>query len=729
MKHLNKYFENSKPITSENNPLSVDNVERSIPIKQELSQDLNENRQNLNNAGIFVNGVDVLNPDRKLGVKTAENKLKGFVGKKAQGIWKGLKGIGEKAKNTIGRIQFERSRDQNIKELRRLGDEVPDNLQTFEEYQEEKRNKANSEPKSESINGIENAESAVQLELDLGMTEAREEVLPEMTTEQRKTFFSKMKGWTKDQVEKYKSLPTKDKIFVAGIAVGCIGAGGFAAVTAAGYGSFALLGMKASVPFFGAIQGVNGVSFGTAAAMAKVYAGGLAAGAFAGSGLTAHSGINYLHNQSQKAKSNEQEAVNGEIIEENNQGPKTNDFAASHQMYGLMEKGFQNQQNPKPKTQTYTSRQTSIFAHLPKNEPTQGNIAQEPAQQFNNPNQVYPLQPVQNIINAERAIQNAVEPVIQSQENLSAQSNQPKQTEKKPSPLYRLKKGFEKVVVVGKEKLANLKELSKLTTENKYQQPLSQDQIKVLVAENNLDPELAESSVSEKDLEVYLAGKEEYYIRDENDDFKPFNKNQIDTMLAKGEITVDRIEQFSSFNFEKAAEQIINDLGDPNNLLAHKINNLVMKKVIEKPELYLMLPIQEKFPNINNPRQILEILNKNNPDSLFSKTGFDSQDYLKSYGEIISSMKTEINDLKREAENAIDEKATELYYELTSINNPKSTSELNNDDIEAVTLRDKNIEISKLPKNVDNSKLIKELNKKYTKIQIKLSEAIEQTQN
>lgn len=183
-----------------------------------------------------------------------------------------------------------------------------ENLKSLKKPSENNTAMENNEP----TENVEETETPVQLELDLGMSEAREEIIGRMTPVERKNLFKQMKGWSKDQIEKYKSLPTKDKIIVAGIAVGAIGlvgAGGFAAVTAAGFsgsgiGSFTALGMGKSVLGFGAIEGVKGVAVGTAATMAKVYAGGMAAGAITGSGLSAYSGFKVLDKLSKKAKGN-----------------------------------------------------------------------------------------------------------------------------------------------------------------------------------------------------------------------------------------------------------------------------------------------------------------------------------------------------------------------------------------------------------------------------------------
>jgi hypothetical protein len=96
-------------------------------------------------------------------------------------------------------------------------------------------------------------------------------------------------------IENFGELSTKDKLKVIGLGLAAIGfsaaaihaaapiiastAGGFAGTN---FGTFAGLGMEKAVLGFGAIEGVKSVAFGTAAAMAKVYAGGIAAGSLGG---------------------------------------------------------------------------------------------------------------------------------------------------------------------------------------------------------------------------------------------------------------------------------------------------------------------------------------------------------------------------------------------------------------------------------------------------------------
>jgi hypothetical protein len=635
----------------------------------------------------------------------------------------------ENGKNAIDRVQYNQARNRNIKELRRLGEEIPDNLETFE-YQAKKQNKANEKT---SIDNSESSDAEImaELELDLKLAEELEisqndESITNLTNEGRRNFATK-------GLEYFKNLPRKQQLKLvlmgavvvtgAGIAVG-------AAAVAGGIIPFSSMAMSTHVMGIG-IAGskvmATGQIIGGIGGMGKA----IMLGTSAVSGATAALGAYTMKQSANQSRSNQSQnsenVINGEIVEENYQGSKANEFAASHKMYDVMEKGFQNQkQTSEPKNQTYTSRKTSIFAGLPKfeaSEPTPDTVIQDPIQQLNNPNKV------QNIINAERKGQDSVEPVMQSESIARPKS------EKKPSPLDILKKGFEGAVIKGKEKLNNLMELSKLTKENKYQKPLSQDQIRAIVAEKNLNPELAGSTVSEKDLEVYLAGKEIYSI-DGIDEM--LDSKQVRSLLDSGNIKQENIGSYSTFNFSKAAEQVINDLGDPNNMLAQKINSLVIKRALETSDgIYsgVFKRINDQFPLINNPKQILETLNKNDPMSSFSKTKsmFDSKhEYLSSYGEILSAMKEEIDDLRKaveqEAQNAIDGSVTELYYELTSINNSKSPLELTNDDIEVIIQRDRNAEASKLPKNSDNLKLMKGLDEKYSQVRIKLTKEIEQRQ-
>jgi hypothetical protein len=393
-------------------------ADRTVEAERDLMLKLAKERGN-NNAGIFENGVDVLNPERKLGAKSAENKLKKFAGEKVQGLWKGLKKIGDKAKNVVERAQFEHGQNQNIKELRRQGEEIPDNLETWEEFQAKKSVEKTKKPEENQPeeNG-ENFESQTntEAELDSSMAEVREEITGGMTPVERKNLFKQMKGWSKDQVEKYKSLPAKDKIIVAGIAVGAIGlvgAGGFAAVTAAGLsgsgiGSFTALGMGESVLGFGAIEGVKGVAVGTAAFMAKVYAGGMAAGAITGSGLSAYGGIKVLDKLSKKAKENN---INPEDLEtvtttatiENN-SQATNQTSQNETIPDI------STVEPEPVSQRKGFGKTI-------------DRAKNNFQQTQPKRQNMPLQTVQGMVKVEKVQQDVVEPQNQSQENIKTEES------------------------------------------------------------------------------------------------------------------------------------------------------------------------------------------------------------------------------------------------------------------------------------------------------------------
>jgi hypothetical protein len=96
-------------------------------------------------------------------------------------------------------------------------------------------------------------------------------------------------------VENFGDLSTKDKLKVIGFGLAAVGFSAAAihaaipiiASTAGGvagtnFGTFAGLGMGEAVIGFGVIEGVKGVAVGTAAAMAKVYAGGIAVGSLGG---------------------------------------------------------------------------------------------------------------------------------------------------------------------------------------------------------------------------------------------------------------------------------------------------------------------------------------------------------------------------------------------------------------------------------------------------------------
>jgi hypothetical protein len=648
----------SEVLTAPKIPRKESSADKKVAAEAKLMMDLAEQREN-QNAGIFENGEDILLESRTKEAEKGENKLKKFAGEKVQGFWKGLKGVGEKANNVIDRVQYESDKYKFNKSLKKSGEETAENnYLTFDEHKAKKQNKANEKT---SIDNSESSDAEIlaELEIDLKLAEELEisqndESITNLTNEERRNFATK-------GLEYFKNLPRKQQLKLvlmgavvvtgAGIAVGAVAVAG-------GIIPFSSMAMSTHIMGIG-IAGskvmATGQIIGSIGGMGKA----IMLGTSAVSGATATLGAYTMKQSANQSRSNQSQnsenVINGEIVEE----PPDQ------------------QQTTNPKNQTYTSRKTSIFAGLPKfeaSEPSPDTIIQDPTQQLHNPNKVYPLQPVQNIINAEKGGQNSVEPTVQSQENTPKSK-----VEKKPNPLDRLKKRFEGVVSKGKEKLENLKELSKLVKENKYQKPLSQDQIKAVVVEKNLDPELEESTVSEKELDIYLSGKEMYSVVDVEG---VLDSKQIESMINLKQVERENVLPNCTYNFAKAAEQLINDLGDPNNILANKIHSLVLKRAAGTSEgMYsgVFKRINDQFPLINNPKQILEILNRNDPMSSFSKTknmSDSKHEYLSSYGEILIAMKEEIDDLRKvaeqEAQNAIDESVSELYSELTSINNLKS---------------------------------------------------------
>lgn len=602
----NKHFENLTPLTAPEIPRHENSVDKKVAAEAKLMMDLAAVRNN-QNAGIFEDGQDIL---QKTGaeIKKSENKLKSFAKEKMQGFWKGLNGIKDGVKNSIDKIQYENEIKNEIKFLKENGEVIPENLPSFEDFKAKKIAESQKKQENKQTKNTESDSSSEQLNQDLqsGLEDVRNEVLAEMTPDQKKDWFRTIKKMGIDSIDKLKNLSNKDKFIVGTVAlasIGLIGAGGYATLTAVGasqwgYGSFTALSMGKTV--MGMKIAADGA--GLAAGLAHGVAGFMGAGGFAAGGFGIHK-IGKVLNKENNFKNVEIDSSEIIDIKTANTNPKS----------------------------TYTSRGKSIFAKLPRN---------------NEPNNFVHLQPIQNIINAEQinqAAEESVEPTLVP--------------EKKPSLLDSLKSKIPESLKKIPNPIEKFRKFDQLCKQNKYDKPLTIDEIKKVVAEQNLNPELAEPTISQKELDMFLSGKELYLLNDSENGEK-YTAEQIQSMLESGLIKQENVADYSTYDYSKAAEQIINGLGgESNTLVCQKINAIVMKRLLENTKnsdyFSIIDEVQKSFPKIDNPMQILEILKNNNSNSLLSKTNFSAEDYLAEYGSVLDDMKHENDILKIQSEDNV----------------------------------------------------------------------------